>query len=412
MTDGPLIRHLKSQRRLWFQVHLYLGLTLGLILSVVSLTGSVLVFWMEIDEFLHPEMIRVAAPKGAPYRSLEEIASSARAALPPGASLYELNFPRHRNAAAICGFGVPNPAAAGEPDAWDMFIDPYTARVTGSRLWYSAESWWKNAFLGILFKIHYALMIRGWGTALVGAMTFFFALLTLTGLYVWWPLSGKWRQALTMVWPVSGPRLSFELHKVSGFYLMPVLTAVLVTGIYLDLSEQVIWALKRVSSVERPGIPQATVPVRLPLTLDEAVDAAQRAFPNSAPYSLLWSRDARSIALEQMVRYRFGFAGRRVVTVDLSSGAISHVADPVHATFGTAYITWQWPLHSGRAWGLPGRILVFLSGLVCPLLLVTGFNRWFWKRRAKQRRSAVPFVPLVSDPGRSSLSQVCRDSWE
>ena len=207
MPDGPLIRHLRSQRRLWFQVHLWLGLSLGVILSVIGLTGSVLVFWMEIDEFLHPDLIRVAAPENAGYRSLEEIAASARAAIPPGATLYELNWPRHRNAAVICGFGMPNPAARGEPDSWDIFVDPYTARVTGKRLWYSAENWWNNAFLGILFKIHYALMIRRWGTVLVGSMTFLFLLMTFTGLCVWWPLSGKWRQALTMASPAFRERV-------------------------------------------------------------------------------------------------------------------------------------------------------------------------------------------------------------
>jgi uncharacterized iron-regulated membrane protein len=389
MADGPLIRHLKSQRRLWFQVHLWLGLSLGVILSVVGLTGSVLVFWMEIDEFLHPDLIRVAAPDNAGYRSLEEIAAAARAAIPPGATLYELNWPRHRNAAVICGFGVPNPAAGGEPDSWDIFVDPYTARVTGKRLWYSAENWWNNAFLGILFKIHYALMIRRWGTVLVGSMTFLFLLMTFTGLYVWWPLSGKWRQALTMAWPASGTRLNFELHKAGGFYSLLVLAAVLITGIYLDLSEQVVWLLKRVSSVERPGIPQRTVAARLPLTLDEGAAAAQQAFPDSKPYSLQWARDGKSIALEQMVPYGLGFASRRIVVVELTTGAIRHVADPVHAAFGTAYVQWQWPLHSGRAWGMTGRILVFLSGLVCPLLLVTGFNRWYWKRRANQRQKGV-----------------------
>ncbi|MFZ2452500.1 MAG: PepSY-associated TM helix domain-containing protein [Methylovulum miyakonense] len=42
------------------------------------------------------------------------------------------------------------------------------------------------------------------------------------------------------------------------------------------------------------------------------------------------------------------------------------------------------PLHSGKAFGWTGRILVFLSGLACPLLFVTGFIRWQQKRRAKQ----------------------------
>lgn len=90
-----------------------------------------------------------------------------------------------------------------------------------------------------------------------------------------------------------------------------------------------------------------------------------------------------------MVPYCCGFSGRRDLTVDLTTGAIRQVGDPVHGSPGATYIAWQWPLHSGRAWGWPGRVLVCLSGLVCPLLLVTGFNRWWWKRRMDQRRAVA-----------------------
>ncbi|MCG7756039.1 MAG: PepSY domain-containing protein [Nitrosomonas sp.] len=29
---------------------------------------------------------------------------------------------------------------------------------------------------------------------------------------------------------------------------------------------------------------------------------------------------------------------------------------------------WQWPLHSGKAFGWIGRVLVFLCGLACPVI--------------------------------------------
>lgn len=54
---------------------------------------------------------------------------------------------------------------------------------------------------------------------------------------------------------------------------------------------------------------------------------------------------------------------------------------------------WQWFLHSGQAFGWTGRILVFLSGLACPVLFVTGVIRWLQKRRArlaaKERRTRL-----------------------
>lgn len=258
---GRIGRHLRAERRLWFKVHLYLGLGLGLFLSVIGVTGSILVFWMEMDEWLNPAWIRVEPAPGAMMRPLEELASVARAAIPAGATLSEFNWPRHPRAAAMVEYRVPNRAAGAKPDSFHLFLNPYTGHITGRRLWYSAETWWKNPLLGILFKLHYALMIPSWGTYLVGGMTFFFVLLTVTGVYVWWPLSGKWRQALQLrlTWR-SPPRLNFELHKTTGFYSVLVLTVVLITGIYLDWPELVEGLLQQVTAIEPAPGPRIPVP--------------------------------------------------------------------------------------------------------------------------------------------------------
>lgn len=51
---------------------------------------------------------------------------------------------------------------------------------------------------------------------------------------------------------------------------------------------------------------------------------------------------------------------------------------------GDRFRTRQFPLHSGQGFGLPGRILVCVTGLVPPLLAFTGI--WLWLRRTKLRR--------------------------
>jgi len=51
---------------------------------------------------------------------------------------------------------------------------------------------------------------------------------------------------------------------------------------------------------------------------------------------------------------------------------------------GDAFLNWQWPLHGGKAFGWTGRILVFLLGLACPVLFITGWVRWLQKRKANE----------------------------
>jgi len=69
--------------------------------------------------------------------------------------------------------------------------------------------------------------------------------------------------------------------------------------------------------------------------------------------------------------------------MDRYSGKILDVGDPTIGTAGEVFTHWQW---SGQAFGMTGRILMFLSGLACPVLFVTGVIRWLQKRRAKRTK--------------------------
>jgi len=54
---------LKKRRKLWLNVHLRLGLLLGFFLAVFGITGSMLVFYEEIDNVLNADLRIAQAPK-------------------------------------------------------------------------------------------------------------------------------------------------------------------------------------------------------------------------------------------------------------------------------------------------------------------------------------------------------------
>jgi uncharacterized iron-regulated membrane protein len=79
----------------------------------------------------------------------------------------------------------------------------------------------------------------------------------------------------------------------------------------------------------------------------------------------------------------------RQIWVDPYDGTILAVNDPHQYTAGQKFLEWQYPLHSGEAFGLPGRIFVLILGFVPLLLYVTGLIRWLQKRRAAGRKERV-----------------------
>ncbi len=91
----------RSWRQLWLDIHLYLGLFAGALLVIFGITGSILVFWQEIDEWLNPDLLTVTVPKQADgadgeviFQSLHKIVHAAEQAASQDSKITALYGPR------------------------------------------------------------------------------------------------------------------------------------------------------------------------------------------------------------------------------------------------------------------------------------------------------------------------------
>lgn len=382
------LAQLKARRKLWLEAHLWLGLTAGAVLLLIGLTGSVLVFWHELDGWLNPGLLRVEASPSAQPLPLAALGEAAKAALPVGAQATWIEFPRHAGEALKLSYELPS-AKPGQADVWNLFLDPYTGQAKGSRIWYPADFPSAMPLMAFFFKLHYALLIRDLGVPLVGVIGVLLVFSLLTGLIVWWPLGGRWRQALTLKRGASAERLNFDLHKTAGFYTALVMLALLVSGIYMNLPEYFTSLVNVFSPVTNPArFHSQPAQGRAPLSWAEAAALADRAYPEGR---LSWlTRPAATNGVYEVCKEGVDslnrFVGQRCLLLDQYAGTVLKVTDQAQGSAGDVFLQWQWPLHSGQAFGWTGRILVFLAGLACPLLYVTGFIRWRQKRQATRHR--------------------------
>ena len=386
-SKQPLAK-LKARRKMWLAVHLWLGLALGLFLSIFGITGSILVFNAEINEWLNPKLLTVAAPETNPaYRPLAEIVQAGRAAMPESAQHTFANYPLNESAAFKLNYSMP--VVNDVTESWEVYVNPYTAQAIGKRLMSRSDNFIPQTFIGLVFELHYALLLgEQWGYTVVGIMGVLLIISVLTGLIVWWPLTGKLLQALTIKRKASAERLNFDLHKTAGFYTTVVLIPVLFSGVYMDIPERVVPVLELFSPVTYRYWFKSSppIPATQSITLADAVAVADRRYPKGRP-DWLYVADTPSgtyTVCKDDVEDPNTFLQRRCIVIDQYSGKILDVDDPGLGTAGEVFTHWQWPLHSGQAFGWTGRILVFLSGLACPVLFVTGVIRWLQKRRAKR----------------------------
>ncbi|MGQ0591201.1 MAG: PepSY-associated TM helix domain-containing protein [Gammaproteobacteria bacterium] len=389
-NTAPLTR-LKARRKLWLQVHLWLGLILGLFLSVFGITGSILVFYQEIDEWLNPDLLTVAPPAaGASYRPFEQLQEAGEAVAPKDAKLTFASYPRNEAATLMLSFGVPGPD--GITESWGVGVDPYTGAITGKRLERRPNRWLPETFLGFVFELHYALLLPEVGGTVVGVMGCTLLFSVLTGLILWWPLTGKWRQALTVKHRTSPQRFNYDLHKTSGFYTALVLFAVLLSGVSMVLSEQFVSVVELFSpATYRYFFHSTPRPDATPIPMAQAVTAVNTLYPEGRAHWIYGAPEATDTytVCKNGVDRPGSWLDRVCVVLDRYTGEFLDVDDPRIGSAGEVFMQWQWPLHSGYAFGWTGRILVFLIGFACPVLFVTGFIRWRQKRRARQRKESL-----------------------
>ncbi len=385
---------LKRRRQFWLQCHLWLGLSLGLILAIAGTTGSILVFWHELDSWINPELRLIQNPplQMSRYESIDEIIIAAQRAYPNGTQPGVAEFRRIGENSTVMFFGRDMSKSPSETNIYNVFVDPYTAVVKGVRLFYDAENPLKHALMGFVFKLHYALLMKDIARLAVGWICSVLMISVLSGLIVWWPLTGQWRNALKLKRGASSTRLVFDLHKTVGFYTALVLLTVLLSGVYLNLPDQFLSVMRLFVSDSRTAfsstLPEISAPSLLP---SAALKVVETRYPDSQLLTMTIPTNPKAV-YKVCHRDNHGLSEHwiqeRCVVVDQYSGAILNIEDAESGSAGDRFLQWQWYLHSGQALGLMGRLLVFITGLACPVLFVTGVLRWQQKRRATKQHQA------------------------
>lgn len=387
-------------RRAWITAHRWLGLGLGGAFALLGLTGSVLVFYLEIDALLHPRL-RVEAPAGAaaaasvvapavvPAVSPDAVLAVLRAAEPGRAGPWRIELPKDAATPVRARYVAPAERRDRLFAPLVLTLDPATLAVTSRRFWGDDPMTW-------IYDLHYALQLDRGGRTLVGLLGLAMIASLASGLALWWPTRRRWRGALAWRLRPGAVRRVYDLHALAGVYGLVVLAVLALTGAVLALPDPARTVIRWFSPLATAsGHAVATHPRprteggdAFAASLDAAVRDARRRFPGA---DVRWIETTGDAFDPIVLRVRQpGEPGRRFpqtrLWFDSRDGRLTAVQDPFVASRGDRFLHWMHPLHSGEAFGLPGRLLVCAGGLLPALLLVTGWLRWRHKRRGRASR--------------------------
>lgn len=388
-----------------FQLHWFFGITAGLVLALMGITGAVYSFQEELLRLFNPEVLKVQVREGGVLPPTE-LVRRVEAAQGDTVSMLWVDT-RDGNAARI--FFQPPP---GQRRGEMRYADPYTGQFQGEVT--------GQGFFNLMLQLHRFLAMGDTGRQITGACTLMLVFFCLSGLYLRWPRQAlNWRAWLTLEWAKKGRAFNWDLHAVAGTWCLLFYLLFALTGLFWSYEWYREGLNKLLADAPATGQQHKRGEGRGrhgPQTLDK------NAPPLVVDYDAIWTR-LKEAAGPGLVTYnlRLPPAGGQpatlfyllegadherafnTLTLDPATGLVKRHERYTEKSFKAQLLQSVYALHVGSYFGLPGRIIVTVASLTMPLFFITGWLLYLDRRRKKRQVRAA----------RSSVSRAkaSADSW-
>ena len=223
-------------KKILFQIHWFLGISAGLILSIMGVTGAIYSYEQPIQKWLNPESYTVQVEQ--------------KNKLTP-AQIFQ-HFQHTDPAIKINSITInPDPTASssinivkeGARKGYNMMINPYSAatlpEIKG------------REFFQFIQQLHRNLTVGEVGKQITGASALMLIYFVLSGLYLRWPKKHSVKQWLFVKPKLKGRNFLWDLHAIVGTWVIIFYLLLAFTGLYWSYD----WwrnGMFKVMGVERP----------------------------------------------------------------------------------------------------------------------------------------------------------------
>ena len=420
-------------RRIW-RLHFWVGLFAAPVLVVLACTGLVILYSQPLDNWLNGDLFTVAqGPETVP---LDAQVSAAKQQVGEDYTLDAVNPPDAPGHSTRVDFLPPDAPEypAGESNATQVFIDPYTGRYLGQRSELSGLVGYANQLhrmfandgpkiqlpsLGHLINPSSypdATIPVGVGNLWMEVTAGWILVLLGSGLYLWWPRAIQSAKPLLKIRWGKGGRIRWrDLHALTGVVLAVILICYILSGLTWSRYWGENWRAFSSTVAPSTSIDAPSTPAKMGdydrlgrriawAATDDPVYASQPGGPVSAPLSFA---DVDRIAKdEHMVpgyaiippsdstengqtvygsytvvnRWPQKLSEQRTLYLDQFTGATITNATTAQDGALSRLTSFGIAMHMGNQLGILTRISATVACLGVLTSVLTGFLMW-WKRR-------------------------------
>lgn len=384
-----------------FQLHWFLGITAGVVLAVMGVTGAIISFEDELLVALNPGVASVGPGRG-PLLAPPDLAARVLAQH-PGARVSRIVANSNPGMAAQISYTLPDSKKRRVE-----FADPVDGRLLGEGKGHD--------FFEFVTRLHRWLALpdgsNGIGRQITGFAAVSLIYFALSGLYLRWPRQPlDWRAWLVLDWRKTGRNLYRALHATIGgwvliFYLISGLTGLWWSyGWYRDGAQALLVGTVSKGEVHGKGGSKGKAGKDAVPDLSLAWSAfTARTAPARYEHVTLIVRDGA------VVQFRAKLEGGRhdrvsdEVSIDGRTGSVPSFIPYAKRSMGQDIVTSIFEIHRGAYFGIVGRIGFLIASLTMPLFTITGFLLYFARRRAK-RALAQAQMELAHSPAAPPLDR-------
>jgi sulfite reductase (NADPH) flavoprotein alpha-component len=384
-------------KKVLFQVHWFFGITAGLVLALMGITGALYSFEDEILDVLNPEALFVQ-PRAAQLAPVE-LVRKIEAQLGDSVAMLRIEVEGDKAAQV---YMKPLP---GERRGDMHNFDPYTGEL-------KSDAIGEDVF-GFILQLHRFLAAGEYGKQVTAACTLILVFFCLSGLYLRWPRQAlNWRAWLTLDWAKKGRSFNWDLHSVIGTWCMVVYLLLALTGLIWSYE----WVSNGVNKLigDAPvageqrrggggprggGKEQSASATEATVNYEAIWDSIQKtAGPGLKAYNLrLPMAGGQPAVVFYLLKDSPHPRALNQITLDPSTGEVKAVSRYAEKGLGSQLIISNYSLHTGSYFGLAGRIVVTVAAVLMPLFFITGWLLYLDRRRKKREiRSARGDVSVVS----------------
>ncbi|HEX6190845.1 MAG TPA: PepSY-associated TM helix domain-containing protein [Chitinophagaceae bacterium] len=404
----------QKTRKTFRDIHLWLGLTSGIIVVAICFSGTIYVFNTELTERAAPHLYKVDAED----KSLIQVDSLVRnVEMTTGGIVTNAVIPH--SASRSYQFSVKMPSDSTPRGGTVYMVNPYTSEILGT----SKDKNGTKEFMSTMFSLHRWLLLdrvkspiikgvpnKELGSMITGIATIIFTLGCLTGLVIWFPQKVRnWRQGLKIKWKASWKRVNHDLHNTLAFYALFFLLLMGLTGPqwsfpwYREGLQKVLGTYKPADTAKKPAkqdkkVSADSLVARLPLSY--FVNEGNKALAYEGNYSI--AIPAEPGAPVVLTKTKTGFfapaAGDRI-SLHQQTGKVQKIEIFQDKPFNERIAGSIKAIHVGNVYGTFTKIIYFLACLIATTLPITGTLIWVnkLKKRRKKALTAQAYNPAIEE---------------